>query len=113
MLIPHNAGEDELYAYELIDNLIKENRYDNAVFLCSNKRNLKFRTKSQITIKKIGRLSEKSLRQFYLLMQFDKRFYYASIDGLFRRNGNYLIGINGLDRREIFARGVYRISVEY
>lgn len=46
-------------------------------------------------------------------MQFDKRFYYASIDGLFRRNGNYLIGINGLDRREIFARGVYRISVEY
>ena len=42
VLIPHNAGEDELYAYELIDNLIKENRYDNAVFLCSNKRNLKF-----------------------------------------------------------------------
>ena len=113
VLIPHNAGEDELYAYELIDNLIKENRYDNAVFLCSNRRNLKIQIKSQITIKKIGRLGEKSLRQFYLLMRFDKRFYYASIDGLFRRNGNYLIGINGLDRREIFARGVYRISVEY
>lgn len=113
ILIPGNVNEDGLYAFQFVDKLIKQQRYDNAFFLISSKLDDRFLDRCKyenICYKKIYTIFEKALRQFYLLTDFDNRFYYASVDDLFRRNGNYLIGVKGLDRGEIFARGVYRIS---
>lgn len=116
ILIPQGASVDGVYAVELVEELMEQHGYDNAFFLTSdnmmNEKIMKIEN-DKVSLNRICRLCENALRQLYLLIDFDSRFYYASLNGLFRRNGDCLVGVKGLDRRYIFARGVYRISIKH
>lgn len=113
ILIPLDNGGDEEYAVELVGKLIEENKYDNAVFLSRNKLiKARLLDNNKLSFFRITKLGEESLKQLYLLDNFDSRFYYAATKGVFRRNSDYINGINGLDRRKIFGRGIYKLSIK-
>ncbi len=116
ILIPNSAKEDENYAIDLVETLIKQKEYDNAFLLLGNQikriESIEIEHNPKIFSSRINQLFENGLKQFYLYKDFDSRFYYASLCEPFRRNGHYLIGVHGMDRREIFARGVYGIAIE-
>lgn len=116
VLIPNNVKEEGLYAIEFVEELMEQKGYDNALFLIMKRREQlyikRFGHNPRILYLQLNKLFETGLKQFYLYKNFDSRFYYASISEPFRRNGQYLVGRKGMDRREIFARGVYGISIE-
>ncbi len=111
ILIPLDNYGDKKYAIDLVEKLLEKNNYDNAVFL-SRDTKINLLKNNKLSFYRITKLEEEALKQLYLLINFDSRFYYASTKGLYRRNSDYLDGINGLDRRDIFARGIYKIPIK-
>ena len=113
ILIPFNAKEDGKIAMQLVDRLIESKRYDNALIIYSRYVFGSLSVKNdneKIFLKRIPYFLERAIVDFYLLSDFDSRFYYANINEPFRRKGRILIGTNGLERRDIFARGIYKIT---
>jgi hypothetical protein len=54
------------------------------------------------------RKKAEELMQFYCLYNFDRRFFCASLDEPYGRNGSRIIGARGITAEEIFVIGVYR-----
>lgn len=112
ILIPDTNLRDGYLALLYLEKMISQHKFKKALILTHNeivKESAQFFSKRILDVVHCPRDMAEKLMQFYCLYEFDKRFFCASLDEPYGRNGSRMIGAKGVTAEEIFAIGVYRI----
>ena len=112
ILMPEVNERDNYFALRYLDQMIKQHKFHKALILTHNKTVKKCAelfSKNIIDIVDCSRKKAEELMQFYCLYNFDRRFFCASIDEPYGRNGSRIIGAKGITAEEVFTIGVYRV----
>jgi hypothetical protein len=112
VLLPGSDERDNYLTLLYLDRMLKQHKFAKALILTHSdvvKANAGLFSGNILDIVDCPRKKAEELMQFYCLYNFDKRFFCASLDEPYGRNGSRMIGAKGISPEEIFAIGVYRI----
>lgn len=112
ILLPSCDREINRLALLYLDDMLKSNKYKNAVILTHDKTIKKCTqlfSKNIVDVVAFSRHDAECLMQLYCLYEFDRRIVVAALDEPNGRIGSALIGKRGATAEELFVIGVYRI----
>ncbi|EHL04232.1 hypothetical protein HMPREF0322_05152 [Desulfitobacterium hafniense DP7] len=112
ILLPDTNERDNYLALLYLDHMLSQHKFVKALVLTHSETVLKTAglfSKRIADIVRCSREEAEALMQFYCLYNFDGRFFCASLDEPYGRNGSKLIGARGISAEELFAIGVYRL----
>jgi hypothetical protein len=111
ILMPEAHDRDNYFALRYIDQMLRQHKFRKALILTHSgtvKKSAELFSNAITAVVDCPRKKAEELMQFYCLYNFDKRFFCASLDEPYGRNGSRIIGARGITAEEIFVIGVYR-----
>ncbi|MDR1531597.1 MAG: hypothetical protein LBS62_05335 [Clostridiales bacterium] len=112
VLMPEVNDRDNYFALRYLEQMLKQHKFIKAIILTDSEmveKSASLFSKNIHAIVRCPRKNAEELMQFYCLYNFDKRFFCASLDEPYGRNGSRIVGTRGITAEEIFVIGVYRV----
>ncbi|MCD7729754.1 MAG: hypothetical protein LUI60_07595 [Clostridia bacterium] len=112
IMMPSSNDDENYYALLYLNKYLESSHRDNAVILTHNSRVKKYATSFSPKIISVINFSKKKMKyvmKFSSMFNYDDRLTIAALNEPAGRNGDSLVGLKGVTKEEVFAKGVYKM----